>query len=1264
MAEGKVTTEPSFRAELARQRSGNSIQRSGGRESKLGATPSSTAAYHNYIKQMTSAAASSSGVHSEWEDSRKFKMAWDESIHTPPGMLECVASGYTSHADYVEIGETLKKICDQLTSMNGVAGSSRRESNATTTVSARDGALACFLRFAAEYMPHLHSLVKVAPSSMRIECVMYNAAGFPRDAFDVCISQSVLEDMCARLDDVFHEPMTESVARMRGCFDVLPLSIISIKKNYFSVSEAILAPYTARLAENCRNVEFFVPFKERVRMLRYGASFHSTEEMRLSIQSISSLVSDMLSCLSLRVILHVARRLRGVQEQKEGARVQSSRKSPLLGLEERVAELCVEYENLVEGFNNCRRLYPHVFALDAYLVQWSKSESRPPTLAIMTNILLKLLFLFAGGTRSIAADDRQPPEQLGESLWSHSSSVDHESRYASRRHTGFQNARNILTDDVALASDLRVQSIGWTTIIIKLFTTYWEVQDKKVSSETAADAQLCANVLKIVYQYMGVLPFGAFCPSSMLKWIDIFPLYTLGEEEMRTMLKLYCRIAERETHVLRSIDRTDIFRSLTCAMQNIEECLGKRPKTRIVSDFIVPVFTDEPTQEYSELERRRHCGVLYDLFASECMSAAKPLIDITGCVKLQLKERLLKEVSPALLLRVKASLSAASMQSNANKVGTILRWKSVSAARELQEGDVLEVQILLMTKNKSHKNIALNHFSRRCESGVSFTGQMDPQLQKVQTCPLAKVVAAAGDSRSNEGVTTSKLDFRWTIAWVHRIQPNEYMVIFDAEEKIPSRHVVTSVKLVTLTVPLFLAHGPKGFSWTNPKYSRNLENSLSRVIPFMLGWFLGSSVANDVYLQIPISPLVLRMVARALNFNEQIKDWHPQPADLLLISQEFYAKLGDLEKGNTRDIFDHFVRSERRANPSRMVAAIVRRACFSLIMNLNDDVETSFIFWEAVVRGVQCTPLGQSPLLSRCCARVARSVLCGQSMGEEYASKDFFWENHFVFVCDAELSQQPYAEGLRDAVVGCLNENFIGERARSMLMFLTGRPLLPPTPLTECITLSFGPREGSSSQNTVLQMMPVLWPKHHVLCISQRMELLLVHPHGASDKGAAEPAKTWLDLSPSQQSARLVSFGNEMSRQLHAAVDAVVKDGDISSMQSLGMRSHVARPHRGQFAPLPDIVDTGSAGCESTGTNETLSIERTANSKSPLLKNVSSPAASTLSNTPCVGVSSVEDTSGEDNVSLPIVGEIMRHDSGIPIVIVSKPPRFVLPRLV
>lgn len=162
-----------------------------------------------------------------------------------------------------------------------------------------------------------------------------------------------------------------------------------------------------------------------------------------------------------------------------------------------------------------RKLYPNLFAFLETMAPAPEQDDFDAT-RILTGMILKLMYLFAGGQRSIEADDCRVP------LGSHQ-----------------------VTDDVALSVMLEVpilSRICWITSMMGmpiLTRNRLVVQENQSDPPTFKEIDECCGVMRILFQAIGALPCGAACPLNFQEWFRLFPLYAVNSEGKRALMYLY-----------------------------------------------------------------------------------------------------------------------------------------------------------------------------------------------------------------------------------------------------------------------------------------------------------------------------------------------------------------------------------------------------------------------------------------------------------------------------------------------------------------------------------------------------------------------------------------------------------------------------------------------------------------------------------------------------------------------------------------------------
>ncbi|RNF06276.1 hypothetical protein TraAM80_04153 [Trypanosoma rangeli] len=1092
---------------------------------------------------------------------------WKKRHRTSPGTLECMASGYTSLAEYQRIGVTFKQLVDRLNARRTYSQQMWTSDMNSVQLLLDTSPLQVTLDVVKENMPFLFYSSKSVPFNVMLEIILSSAAGLSCGALSTYTSLKMLDEMCYEIDKSLSTTLKSTVACLKECLDLFPVDIVSAKNDYYNCSEPILAPFISCLAATSRKFNFFVSLEERVKMLSDVKSFSSPEELINAIRCISSLISELLACFTFRVLLHIARFIHAVpglrktdEERDNGANKKSSLNGvglDLRGLAEHVISVCKGFEKLPgDGFTNCRRHYPHVFAFSDYFLQWTESEGRPPTITVVVNALLKQMFLFAGGLRSIAADEkvfRLKSLQGDNALNKHSLRLKQPNMPAMST-SAYRSNDALLTEDILLTSALRVDVVSWATVIVKLLRL---PSDVRGPTDTVTNAVMGANILRTLYQYMGLLPFGAFCPRNILRWIDIFPLYTLNEEAIRTILFLYSRVAEQETRIMRPIDRSDALRSVMRAVKGIERAVVRNATTKVVADIIVPEFDSEtPLSSDNDFQRSR-CGMMYESLTENCISKMRPPVDITDCAKLTFIPQLLAHVSPYILSKVADVLSAAQIMELASRAGALVRWSSAANLKDPQKGDVLYVEALVEAGqgDGKRKNIARQNATNEPSLPQSAFG--DPISRSMRD----SFTSTLHKNRSSKNLvknTSGKVTYRWAIIWSLQVRDDEHVIIFGGNVEIPSGFSPISINLVGHCVPLFIRPGSEEVFWTNPDFEYNLDNVRLHLLPFTIGWLLGNGVANEVPFGIRIAPLAFHFIAFVLNFNASLKELPEEMGNLTLVYEDLFTQFKEINKTRMGRMFDDFsddgtsAETHDSPSPTDLVA--------NIIMNLDKDKANSLRFWDEVARGFKFTALGHSPLLKNCCSRVVQNVLCGLSSVDETYKGGFGWENYFVFLPLPQLADLPYGDHVARIMRKCLKDDFVGEEVRRLLMFFTGQSRLPASPLTNCIFLIFEPasvlpadggHKSDVTDNSSLQMLPMLWQGHHVLELPSSLEAVLVGSR-VTDTSPEAYAAAWLGRSPEKQSSALETFKSILKEKLHATA----RDVDMQSGRGGGGRRH------------------------------------------------------------------------------------------------------------
>lgn len=330
--------------------------------------------------------------------------------------------------------------------------------------------------------------------------------------------------------------------------------------------------------------------------------------------------------------------------------------------------------------------------------------------------------------------------------------------------------------------------------------------------------------------------------------------------------------------------------------------------------------------------------------------------------------------------------------------------------------------------------------------------------------------------------------------------------------------------------------------------------------PFAFGWLLGHSIGNGVLLRLPIAPLLFRLLRYVLKYGFDLQSCHLHPYTLTLVDTKLLKSVEDLDDKKLRVLLEHAFETGVKNSAANVYALTTIRATQAVLMNIENNVEKSLSFWREVAEGFRITPLGNSPLLSNCCARVVRNVLCGVTNPDEVNKSTFCWEDHFIFLCTPKLNKLPYGMSLLKSLVKCLNANFHGTKARDALMFLTGTSLLPPTPFTECIFLTVSLNckasfsNGCPNNDLSLSVLPPKWPGHHVLEISGPVERFLLAQHCGDS--AALDLQDWRRLRASDRTQVLAAFQEAMKELLTTAI-AATTTATTASERGVGAEGEV-----------------------------------------------------------------------------------------------------------
>ncbi|KAG5509590.1 hypothetical protein JKF63_06295 [Porcisia hertigi] len=222
---------------------------------------------------------------------------------------------------------------------------------------------------------------------------------------DETLASKVREDALTAMGEDLVQLLTDTkditLYYMSIFADSMPLNIFSrLKHKYLSPSSAIVENYVGCGLYTRRAKEFFVSLTERVALLREHKSFTTPQELLLAICQLSTLASQIMSSFAIGAVLGCVSRWR---ELLESGHTKSDEATVMM--EQFVTSYCTGYDILMnEAFPAVRRQYPNVFLACLFTTE---DGGMPPMLTVEVSMLMKLIFLLAGGLGSIRADDRR-----------------------------------------------------------------------------------------------------------------------------------------------------------------------------------------------------------------------------------------------------------------------------------------------------------------------------------------------------------------------------------------------------------------------------------------------------------------------------------------------------------------------------------------------------------------------------------------------------------------------------------------------------------------------------------------------------------------------------------------------------------------------------------------------------------------------------------------------------------------------------------------
>ncbi|GET86957.1 hypothetical protein, unknown function [Leishmania tarentolae] len=402
----------------------------------------------------------------------------------------------------------------------------------------------------------------------------------------------------------------------------MPLGINSrLSHDYLLPTAPIPENYVGCGLHARRRKDFFVSLTERVALLAGHKSFETPETLLLGISQLSNLASRMMSSFVLGAVLGCVSRWRELQKSGDTA---SDKVVEMM--EEFATVYCVGYDLLMnEAIPSLRKQYPNLFFASSFTAKEVNSRGTP-ILTVVVSMLMKLLFLFAGGRESIRADDRrvmtdalQEEQQrraeqrtfrasLSPSCVSSISdsgmapvatAIPGLSKSAATIHATHNRAGSpsrsttslpaplemgvtgdfrlvcnegktgdtcALSDDVALSVALQVPS---ATLIVDMGAL---LMSGPLATHTSTEAlvrtaRAVSCIWRVLFQAVGFLPSGGACPVDMAMWLPLFPFYSLSTGAKHVMLSVYARAVGQTQLNFGPVLREDVLRSAV-------ECIG------------------------------------------------------------------------------------------------------------------------------------------------------------------------------------------------------------------------------------------------------------------------------------------------------------------------------------------------------------------------------------------------------------------------------------------------------------------------------------------------------------------------------------------------------------------------------------------------------------------------------------------------------------------------------------------------------------------
>ncbi|CBZ24795.1 hypothetical protein, unknown function [Leishmania mexicana MHOM/GT/2001/U1103] len=424
------------------------------------------------------------------------------------------------------------------------------------------------------------------------------------------IREDALAAMGGDLVKLFNDTKDITLRYMLIFAESMPLGINSrLNHDYLLPTAAIPENYVGCGVHARRKKDFFVSMTERVALLSGHQSFRTPEALLLGISQLSTLASQMMSSFALGAVLGCVSRWRELHKSGHTA------SDEVVETMERFATAyCTGYKILMDdAFPTMRKQYPNLFIVSSFAVKEANSGG-PPMLTVTMSMLMKLLFLFAGGRESIRADDRRMMVDAlrEEQQWRAerrmstvamlpvATATARLSGSVATTHAGHERAgsppRNAaflpapvevdvtgnfslvcsereagdactLSDDVALAVALQVPS---ATLIVDMGALLMSgpLAAHRSTAALVRTARAMSCVWRVLFQAAGLLPFGRACPVDMAKWLPLFPLYTLSTGAKHVMLSVYARVVGQTPLDFGPVLREDALQSAVDFIQD------------------------------------------------------------------------------------------------------------------------------------------------------------------------------------------------------------------------------------------------------------------------------------------------------------------------------------------------------------------------------------------------------------------------------------------------------------------------------------------------------------------------------------------------------------------------------------------------------------------------------------------------------------------------------------------------------------------------